>query len=54
MSTSSDTDDENFEIQNDKDEDFKINNYEKEIDSDDSYCNISKINNDENAEKKSR
>lgn len=48
MSTSSDINDENFEIQNEKDEDFKVDNYEKEIDSDDSYCNISERNNDEN------
>ncbi|OAD55297.1 General transcription factor 3C polypeptide 5 [Eufriesea mexicana] len=49
MSTSSDSDG-NIKAQDEKDEDFKINEYRKETDSDDSYCDVPEINNDEHTE----
>lgn len=48
MSEPSDTSDEISYTQDDKDEDFKIEDYRKEIDSDDSYCDIPETNNDDN------
>lgn len=49
MSTTSDASDENLE-QGGKDEDFKIDDYQKEIDSDDSYSDIPEASNDDNTE----
>lgn len=48
MSISSNISDENLEVQNGKDEDFKIDDYQKEIDSDDSYSDIPEASNDDN------
>lgn len=48
MSISSDISDENLEVQDGKDEDFKIDDYQKEIDSDDSYSDIPEASNDDN------
>ncbi|CAK9799769.1 General transcription factor 3C polypeptide 5 [Anthophora quadrimaculata] len=47
MSVTSDTSDVNFDKGNERDDDFKINDYKKEIDSDDSYYDIPETN-DEN------
>lgn len=48
MSTSSNISDDNLEVQDGKDEDFKIDDYQKEIDSDDSYSDIPETSNDDN------
>ncbi|KOC65841.1 General transcription factor 3C polypeptide 5 [Habropoda laboriosa] len=48
MSVTSEASDINFDKQNEKDEDFKIDDYQKEIDSDDSYYDIPETNDDEN------
>lgn len=48
MSTSSGISGENLEVQDGKDEDFKIDDYQKEIDSDDSYSDIPEASNDDN------
>nr|XP_033206714.1 general transcription factor 3C polypeptide 5 [Bombus vancouverensis nearcticus] len=50
MSTSSDVSNENLEVQDGKDEDTKIEDYQKEIDSDDSYSDIPEASNDDNTE----
>lgn len=41
-------DDENVNLENIKHEAFKIDDYEKEIDSDDFYSDVPEANNDEN------
>lgn len=48
MSATSEDSEENFDTQDEKDEDFKIDDYQKDIDSDDSYCDIPEANNDKN------
>lgn len=48
MNTSSDISDNNLEVQDGKDEDFKIDDYQKETDSDDSYSDIPETSNDDN------
>ncbi|XP_034175976.1 general transcription factor IIIC subunit l(2)37Cd [Osmia lignaria lignaria] len=49
MSALSDTSEEVSDTRSQKDEDFRINNYGKESDSDDSWYDVSEANNDENA-----
>ncbi|XP_076625514.1 general transcription factor IIIC subunit l(2)37Cd [Colletes latitarsis] len=50
MSELNDESDENeaFDARDGKDEDFNIDDYQKEIDSDDSYCDLPETNNDDN------
>lgn len=48
MSEGSGASDTVFDAQDEKDEDFKIDDYHKDIDSDDSYCDIPETNNDDN------
>lgn len=48
MSALSDTSEEVSDTKSQKDEDFRINNYDKESDSDDSWYDVSETNNDEN------